>query len=69
MDCSIVIPPTEIQDQAMLQPIINYQNRMLRDRVRPVDSRLAFGDRAKGRFTAKHSRCTAVYHGLDLIAI
>nr|AJA37522.1 solute carrier family 4 member a1 anion exchanger [Sciaenops ocellatus] len=45
MDCSVVIPPTEIQDQAMLAPIINFQQKMLRDRLRPSDTRLAFGDR------------------------
>uniref|UniRef100_A0A672YM75 Anion exchange protein n=3 Tax=Sphaeramia orbicularis TaxID=375764 RepID=A0A672YM75_9TELE len=47
MDCSIVIPPTEIQDQTMLAPIIRFQKKMLRDRVRPCDTRLAFGDRVK----------------------
>uniref|UniRef100_A0AAQ5XXG4 Anion exchange protein n=1 Tax=Amphiprion ocellaris TaxID=80972 RepID=A0AAQ5XXG4_AMPOC len=47
MDCSIVIPPTEIQDKAMLDPIIDFQQKMLRDRLRPCDSRLAFGDRSK----------------------
>ncbi|TKS92274.1 Band 3 anion exchange protein [Collichthys lucidus] len=47
MDCSVVIPPTEIQDQAMLAPIINFQQKMLRDRLRPSDTRLAFGDRVK----------------------
>uniref|UniRef100_A0AAQ4PNF9 Anion exchange protein n=1 Tax=Gasterosteus aculeatus aculeatus TaxID=481459 RepID=A0AAQ4PNF9_GASAC len=40
MDCSIVIPPTEIQDKAMLEPIINFQKKMLRDRLRPSDTRL-----------------------------
>lgn len=45
MDCSIVIPPTEIQDRTMLEPVINYQKKILRDRVRPTDTRLAFGDR------------------------
>ncbi|KAF7664725.1 hypothetical protein LDENG_00168160 [Lucifuga dentata] len=47
MDCSIVIPPTEIQDKGMLDPIVNFQKKMLRDRVRPSDTRLAFGDRVK----------------------
>uniref|UniRef100_A0A7N8WQ66 Anion exchange protein n=1 Tax=Mastacembelus armatus TaxID=205130 RepID=A0A7N8WQ66_9TELE len=47
MDCSIVIPPTEIQDKAMLEPVINFQKKMLRDRLRPSDTRLAFGDRLK----------------------
>ncbi|KAA8585420.1 hypothetical protein FQN60_004114, partial [Etheostoma spectabile] len=45
MDCSIVIPPTEIQDKEMLEPIIDFQKKMLRDRLRPNDTRLAFGDR------------------------
>ncbi|XP_040917849.1 solute carrier family 4 member 1a (Diego blood group) [Toxotes jaculatrix] len=47
MDCSIVIPPTEIQDKQMLEPIIDFQRKMLRDRLRPSDTRLAFGDRVK----------------------
>uniref|UniRef100_A0A672H8I7 Anion exchange protein n=1 Tax=Salarias fasciatus TaxID=181472 RepID=A0A672H8I7_SALFA len=33
MDCSIVIPPTEIQDKAMLDPIIDFQKKMLQDRL------------------------------------
>ncbi|XP_070838092.1 solute carrier family 4 member 1a (Diego blood group) [Chaetodon trifascialis] len=47
MDCSVVIPPTEIQDQAMLAPVINFQRRMLRDRLRPTDPCLAYGDSVK----------------------
>nr|XP_057905326.1 solute carrier family 4 member 1a (Diego blood group) [Doryrhamphus excisus] len=47
MDCSIVIPPTEIQDQGMLEPIIKFQKKMLQERLRPNDTRLAFGDRVK----------------------
>ncbi|XP_051743480.1 solute carrier family 4 member 1a (Diego blood group) isoform X1 [Ctenopharyngodon idella] len=46
MDCSIVIPPTEIQDESMLKPIINFQKKMLRDRVRPSDTRLMVGGKA-----------------------
>uniref|UniRef100_A0A8C2ZPQ4 Solute carrier family 4 member 1a (Diego blood group) n=1 Tax=Cyclopterus lumpus TaxID=8103 RepID=A0A8C2ZPQ4_CYCLU len=38
MDCSIVIPPTEIQDKGMLEPIIHFQKKMLRDRLRPIDT-------------------------------
>lgn len=52
MDCSIVIPPTEIQDKMMLEPIISFQKRMLRDRLRPTDTRLAFGDRFNGETLA-----------------
>ncbi|XP_044037316.1 solute carrier family 4 member 1a (Diego blood group) [Siniperca chuatsi] len=47
MDCSIVIPPTEIQDKGMLESILNFQKKMLRDRLRPTDTRLAFGDRVQ----------------------
>uniref|UniRef100_A0A667ZDU4 Anion exchange protein n=1 Tax=Myripristis murdjan TaxID=586833 RepID=A0A667ZDU4_9TELE len=47
MDCSVVIPPTEIQDEALLSSIVGFQKQMLRDRLRPCDSRLAFGDRVK----------------------
>ncbi|XP_051994752.1 band 3 anion exchange protein-like [Xyrauchen texanus] len=43
MDCSIVIPPTEIQDEMMLKPIINFQKKMLHERARPYDSRLMVG--------------------------
>uniref|UniRef100_A0A8C5A9P7 Anion exchange protein n=1 Tax=Gadus morhua TaxID=8049 RepID=A0A8C5A9P7_GADMO len=45
MDSSIVIPPTEIQDQGMLEPIITFQKKMLQERLRPADTRIAFGDR------------------------
>ncbi|XP_036445108.1 solute carrier family 4 member 1a (Diego blood group) [Colossoma macropomum] len=48
MDCSIVIPPTEIQSLAMLQPVVNFQKRMLRERLRPADTRIALGQKAKG---------------------
>ncbi|XP_037544655.1 solute carrier family 4 member 1a (Diego blood group) [Nematolebias whitei] len=47
MDCSVVIPPTEIQDIAMMEPIIAFQKKMLCDRLRPIDTRLAFGDRVE----------------------
>ncbi|XP_031699389.1 solute carrier family 4 member 1b (Diego blood group) [Anarrhichthys ocellatus] len=32
MDCSIVIPPTEIQNEEMLSSIINFQKKLLQDR-------------------------------------
>ncbi|XP_061761484.1 solute carrier family 4 member 1a (Diego blood group) isoform X2 [Nerophis ophidion] len=56
MDCSIVIPPTEIQDPGMLEPIIKFQKGMLQDRLRPNDTRLAFGDRIKVEKTAEPPR-------------
>ena len=49
MDSSIVTPPTEIQDQGMLEPIITFQKKMLQERLRPADTRIAFGDRALGQ--------------------
>lgn len=49
MDCSIVIPPTDIQDPEMLKPVINYQKRLLRDRLRATDTGLAYGARIKGQ--------------------
>ncbi|CAL8274461.1 unnamed protein product [Lota lota] len=47
MDSSIIIPPTEIQDPGMLEPIISFQKKMLQERLRPADTRIAFGDRAQ----------------------
>ncbi|KAM4716549.1 solute carrier family 4 member 1a (Diego blood group) isoform 1-T2 [Anableps anableps] len=44
MDCSIVIPPTEIQDKSMLESIVDFQKKMLRERLRPIDTRLIIGD-------------------------
>uniref|UniRef100_A0AAY5ETM5 Anion exchange protein n=1 Tax=Electrophorus electricus TaxID=8005 RepID=A0AAY5ETM5_ELEEL len=43
MDCSIVIPPTPVQSEAMLKPLISFQKKMLHDRVRPADSRIVLG--------------------------
>lgn len=34
MDCSIVIPPTEIQNEAMLTSIISFQKKLLQDRLK-----------------------------------
>ncbi|XP_063072664.1 solute carrier family 4 member 1b (Diego blood group) [Engraulis encrasicolus] len=34
MDCSIVVPPTEIQSEAMLSPLIGLQRKLLKDRLR-----------------------------------
>uniref|UniRef100_A0A665U176 Anion exchange protein n=1 Tax=Echeneis naucrates TaxID=173247 RepID=A0A665U176_ECHNA len=43
----IVIPPTEIQDKEMLEPVIKFQKKMLRDRLRPCDTRLGFNDKGQ----------------------
>ncbi|XP_076853127.1 solute carrier family 4 member 1a (Diego blood group) [Brachyhypopomus gauderio] len=48
MDCSIVIPPTPIQSEDMLKPLVSFQKKMLRDRVRPADTRIAFGRKPDG---------------------
>lgn len=51
MDCSIVIPPTEIQNEAMLAPIISFQKKLLQDRIQaskpmlPLDSKPRRGGR------------------------
>uniref|UniRef100_A0A3B5ADF2 Anion exchange protein n=1 Tax=Stegastes partitus TaxID=144197 RepID=A0A3B5ADF2_9TELE len=38
MDCSIVIPPTEIQNEAMLSSIISFQKKLLQDRLQSSDT-------------------------------
>nr|QOU09169.1 csolute carrier family 4 member 1B [Lateolabrax maculatus] len=40
MDCSIVIPPTEIQNEAMLASIISFQKKLLQDRAQSSDPTL-----------------------------
>uniref|UniRef100_A0A7N5ZWP5 Anion exchange protein n=1 Tax=Anabas testudineus TaxID=64144 RepID=A0A7N5ZWP5_ANATE len=40
MDCSIVIPPTEIQNEAMLNSIISFQKKLLQDRCQQSDPKL-----------------------------
>ncbi|KAG5280324.1 hypothetical protein AALO_G00087780 [Alosa alosa] len=37
MDCSVVIPPTEIQSEAMLHSLIGFQRKLLQDRLRLSD--------------------------------
>ncbi|MEQ2220484.1 Band 3 anion exchange protein [Ilyodon furcidens] len=37
IDCSIVIPPTEIKDEAMLSSIISFQKKILKDRLQSQD--------------------------------
>uniref|UniRef100_A0A3P9JFY9 Anion exchange protein n=1 Tax=Oryzias latipes TaxID=8090 RepID=A0A3P9JFY9_ORYLA len=37
LDCSIVIPPTEIQNESMLSSIISFQKKLLKDRVQTPD--------------------------------
>ncbi|XP_076857138.1 solute carrier family 4 member 1b (Diego blood group) isoform X2 [Brachyhypopomus gauderio] len=38
MDCSVVIPPTELQNEAMLAPIISFQKVLLQERLHPSNS-------------------------------
>uniref|UniRef100_A0A673LRU0 Anion exchange protein n=1 Tax=Sinocyclocheilus rhinocerous TaxID=307959 RepID=A0A673LRU0_9TELE len=40
MDCCIVIPPTEIQDESMLTSLIPFQKKLLQERLRPSDPKL-----------------------------
>ncbi|KAI1896406.1 hypothetical protein AGOR_G00094450 [Albula goreensis] len=51
MDCSIVIPPTEIQNESMLKSIVGFQKKLLRDRLRPADPLLSLN--AKPRQISK----------------
>uniref|UniRef100_A0A8C9SHZ5 Anion exchange protein n=1 Tax=Scleropages formosus TaxID=113540 RepID=A0A8C9SHZ5_SCLFO len=44
MDCSIVIPPTEIQNESMLQSMVSFQKKMLQQRLRPSDTQLLLDD-------------------------
>uniref|UniRef100_A0AAX7VPS1 Anion exchange protein n=1 Tax=Astatotilapia calliptera TaxID=8154 RepID=A0AAX7VPS1_ASTCA len=37
MDCSIVIPPTEIKSEAMLSSVINFQKKLLQDKLQSYD--------------------------------
>uniref|UniRef100_A0A7N8XZ12 Anion exchange protein n=1 Tax=Mastacembelus armatus TaxID=205130 RepID=A0A7N8XZ12_9TELE len=43
MDCSIVIPPTEIHNEAMLSSIIGFQKKLLEERFRSPDLTLQIG--------------------------
>uniref|UniRef100_A0A3Q1FMW6 Anion exchange protein n=1 Tax=Acanthochromis polyacanthus TaxID=80966 RepID=A0A3Q1FMW6_9TELE len=43
MDCSIVIPPTEIQNEAMLSSIISFQKKLLADRFQSSDMSISSG--------------------------
>ncbi|XP_061911697.1 solute carrier family 4 member 1b (Diego blood group) isoform X2 [Entelurus aequoreus] len=40
MDCSIVIPPTEIQSEAVLSSIISFQKKLLQERFHSTESML-----------------------------
>uniref|UniRef100_A0A671SP60 Solute carrier family 4 member 1b (Diego blood group) n=1 Tax=Sinocyclocheilus anshuiensis TaxID=1608454 RepID=A0A671SP60_9TELE len=40
MDCCIVIPPTEIQDESMLTSLIPFQKKLLQENLRPSDPKL-----------------------------
>ncbi|KAF1373881.1 hypothetical protein PFLUV_G00243530 [Perca fluviatilis] len=47
MDCSIVIPPTEIQNEAMLSSIISFQKKLLQDRSQSYDPMLRLDSRPR----------------------
>nr|XP_015217585.1 PREDICTED: band 3 anion transport protein isoform X2 [Lepisosteus oculatus] len=40
LDCSIVIPPCEIQNEEMLRSIVTFQKQLLKSRFRPPESEL-----------------------------
>ncbi|XP_053269077.1 solute carrier family 4 member 1b (Diego blood group) [Pleuronectes platessa] len=47
MDCSIVIPPTEIQNEAMLSSIISFQKKLLQGRLQAPKSILPLDSKAR----------------------
>ncbi|KAM4526956.1 solute carrier family 4 member 1b (Diego blood group) [Fundulus diaphanus] len=47
IDCSIVIPPTEIKNEAMLSSIISFQKKILKDRLQPQDLALRRDSKAR----------------------
>ncbi|KAI3364839.1 hypothetical protein L3Q82_001029 [Scortum barcoo] len=47
MDCSIVIPPTEIQSEAMLSSIISFQKKLLQDRFQPPHAMLSLDSKPR----------------------
>ncbi|TNN03869.1 hypothetical protein fugu_000898 [Takifugu bimaculatus] len=47
MDCSIVIPPTEIQNEAMLTSIIGFQKKLLQDRNQASNPPARRGSKAR----------------------
>lgn len=52
MDCSIVIPPTEIQSEAMLGSIISFQKKLLQERFRSADPALLESKPRRGESAA-----------------
>ncbi|MFT7799072.1 band 3 anion exchange protein-like isoform X1, partial [Arapaima gigas] len=53
MDCSIVIPPTEIQNETMLRNMISFQKNMLQQRRRSLDTRLHLDDKKGENFDSE----------------
>uniref|UniRef100_A0A669E8I3 Solute carrier family 4 member 1b (Diego blood group) n=1 Tax=Oreochromis niloticus TaxID=8128 RepID=A0A669E8I3_ORENI len=55
MDCSIVIPPTEIKSEAMLSSVINFQKKLLQDKLQSYDlvnnAKVCSGDGLSSDFT------------------
>lgn len=49
LDCSVVIPPTEIQDETMLAPIIGFQKKLLQERLHPSESQSHLNPKADRR--------------------
>ncbi|MCJ8738161.1 hypothetical protein PDJAM_G00032280 [Pangasius djambal] len=49
LDCSVVIPPTELQDETMLAPIIGFQKKLLQERLRPSDPQCHLNPKADRR--------------------
>lgn len=55
MDCCIVIPPTEIQDESMLTSLIPFQKKLLQERLRPSDPKLRLEVKPRKRKDTVHT--------------
>ncbi len=57
MDCSIVIPPTEIQNETMLASIISFQKKLLQDRFQSSNSTMRQDSKTRrGECSKTHSQ-------------
>lgn len=57
MDCCIVIPPTEIQDESMLTSLIPFQKKLLQERLHQSDPKLRLDVKPRKRkntYTLQH---------------
>lgn len=60
MDCSIVIPPTEIKNEAMLSSIIGFQKKLLQDRLQPSDPTLRMDSKPRRGGSYQYTLITTI---------